>query len=64
MLRNPSKKKKNVSTPVDCTDKVNTLVMKILVGEDLQLTAAVYGEDQEPFINFHLVKQRGVAVIF
>ena len=45
-----------VSASVDCTDKVNTPVVKNLVGEDLLLTAAVYGEDQQPFINAHLAK--------
>ena len=66
----PTQEKKSVtdlryvSAPVDCSDKVNTFVGKNLVGEDLLLTAAVYGEDQQPFINFHLVKQRRFAVIF
>ena len=34
-------------------------MVKNVVGEDLLLTAAVYGEDQQPFINFHLAKQKG-----
>ena len=40
------------------------LVVKNLVEEDLLLTAAVYEEDQQPFVNFHLVKERWVGVIF